>query len=227
MRARMSHPSPMSAADVGGMHEAGGMAGKYDVKRELPCYSAPHGRFELIDVPELAYCMVDGHGDPNSAPEYIAAVEALYAVSFAAKFQSKRELDRDYVVGPLEGLWSADDPATFVTREKSAWSWTMMIWQPDWLTAGLIAEAVSKAATKAPAAGLVRFERLAEGRSVQTLHLGSYDDEGPTLARLHDEFMPEHGLRFNGRHHEVYLGDPRRTAPEKLKTILRQPVAPA
>ncbi|AWB96331.1 hypothetical protein DCE93_12290 [Agromyces badenianii] len=200
---------------------------KYDVKRELACYTAPRGRFELIDMPELGYCMVDGHGDPNTAPEYAAAVEALYAVSFTAKFQCKRELDRDYVVGPLEGLWSADDPATFITREKSAWSWTMMIWQPDWLPPELIAEAIGRATAKAPAAERVRFERLAEGRSVQTLHLGSYDDEGPTLARLHDEFMPEHRLRFNGRHHEVYLGDPRRTAPEKLRTILRQPVAPA
>lgn len=201
--------------------------GKYDVKRELPCYSAPRGRFEIIEVPELAYCMVDGHGDPNSAPEYVAAIEALYAVSYAAKFQSKRELDRDYVVGPLEGLWNADDPSTFVTRDKAAWSWTMMIWQPDWLTPELVAQSISKAAAKAPAASLVRFERLAEGSSVQTLHLGSYDDEGPALARLHDEFMPEQGLRFNGRHHEVYLGDPRRNAPEKLRTILRQPVAPA
>ncbi|WP_157002104.1 GyrI-like domain-containing protein [Agromyces laixinhei] len=201
------------------------MAEKYDVKRELPSYTAPRGRFEIIEVPELAYCMVDGHGDPNTAPEYAAAVAALYAVSYAAKFQSKRELDRDYVVGPLEGLWSADDPAAFVTREKSAWSWTMMIWQPDWLTPELVAEAIAKAMPKAPAAGLVRFEQLAEGSSVQTLHVGPYDDEGPTLARLHHEFMPEHGLRFNGRHHEVYLGDPRRTAPEKLRTILRQPVA--
>ncbi|WP_157008171.1 GyrI-like domain-containing protein [Agromyces laixinhei] len=201
------------------------MAEKYDVKRELPSYTAPRGRFEIIEVPEHAYCMVDGHGDPNTAPEYAAAVAALYAVSYAAKFQSKRELDRDYVVGPLEGLWSADDPAAFVTREKSAWSWTMMIWQPDWLTPELVAEAIAKAMAKAPAAGLVRFERLAEGSSVQTLHVGPYDDEGPTLARLHHEFMPEHGLRFNGRHHEVYLGDPRRTAPEKLRTILRQPVA--
>ena len=141
---------------------------------------------------------------PQQRPEYVAAVEALYAVSYAAKFQSKRELDRDYVVGPLEGLWSADDPATFVTREKSAWSWTMMIWQPDWLTPELVAEAISKAGAKAPAASLVHFERLAEGRSVQTPPPWFLpDEEGPTLARLHDEFMPERGLRFNGRHHEV------------------------
>ena len=203
------------------------MAEKFDVKRDLAAYTAPRGFFEVVDVPELQFCMVDGHGDPNTAPEYPAAVEALYAVSYAAKFRSKRGLDRDYVVGPLEGLWSADDPSTFVRREKSSWDWTMMIWQPDWLTPDLVAAAIEQAAAKAPAAGRVRFESLTEGLSAQTLHVGSYDDEGPTLARLHDEFMPEQGLRFNGRHHEIYLGDPRRTAPEKLRTILRQPVAEA
>lgn len=206
----------------------GGMATtKFDPKREIASYTARRGRFDLVEVPPLRYAMVDGRGDPNTAPEYAAAVEALYAVSYAAKFALKRELDRDHVVGPLEGLWGADDPATFVSREKSAWSWTMMIWQPDWLELERFEAAVAEAAAKAPAASRVRLETLDEGLSVQTLHIGSYDDEGPTLARLHDEFMPGHGLRFNGLHHEVYLGDPRRTAPEKLRTILRQPVARA
>lgn len=200
---------------------------KFDPKREIPSYTAAHGRFDLVDVPPLRYAMVDGEGDPNTAPAYVAAVEALYAVSYAAKFRSKRELDRDYVVGPLEGLWSAADPSTFVTREKSAWSWTMMIWQPDWLPRELQEAAISTALAKAPAAERLRFETLDEGLCVQTLHRGPYDDEGPTLARLHDEFMPAEGLRFNGRHHEVYFGDPRRSAPEKLRTILRQPVARA
>lgn len=200
---------------------------KFDPKREIASYTARRGRFDLVEVPPLRYAMVDGRGDPNTAPEYAAAVEALYAVSYAAKFALKRELDRDHVVGPLEGLWGADDPATFVSRDKSAWSWTMMIWQPDWLELERFEAAVAEAAAKAPAASRVRLEALDEGLSVQTLHIGSYDDEGPTLARLHDEFMPGHGLRFNGLHHEVYLGDPRRTAPEKLRTILRQPVARA
>ncbi|MFE6965563.1 GyrI-like domain-containing protein [Agromyces sp. NPDC057679] len=198
---------------------------KFDPKREIPSYTARHGRFDLVEVPPLRYAMVDGEGDPNTVPEYAAAVEALYAVSYAVKFQSKRDLDRDYVVGPLEGLWSADDPSTFVTREKSAWSWTMMIWQPDWLTPEVQEAAIAKALAKAPAVARLRFETLDEGLCVQTLHRGAYDDEGPTLARLHDEFMPAEGLRFNGRHHEVYFGDPRRSAPEKLRTILRQPVA--
>ncbi|MFF2275692.1 GyrI-like domain-containing protein [Agromyces sp. NPDC058126] len=198
---------------------------KFDPKREIPSYTAAHGRFDLVEVPPLRYAMVDGEGDPNTVPEYAAAVEALYAVSYAAKFQSKRELELDYAVGPLEGLWSADDPSTFVTREKSAWSWTMMIWQPDWLTPEVQEAAIAKALAKAPAVARLRFETLDEGLCVQTLHRGAYDDEGPTLARLHDEFMPAEGLRFNGRHHEVYFGDPRRSAPEKLRTILRQPVA--
>ncbi|WP_022888553.1 GyrI-like domain-containing protein [Agromyces italicus] len=198
---------------------------KFDPKREIPSYTAAHDRFDLVEVPPLRYAMIDGEGDPNTVPEYAVAVEALFAVSYAAKFQSKLELDRDYVVGPLEGLWSAADPSTFVTREKSAWHWTMMIWQPDWLTPEVQEAAVAKALPKAPAARRLRFETLDEGLCVQTLHRGAYDDEGPTLARLHDEFMPAKGLRFNGRHHEVYFGDPRRSAPEKLRTILRQPVA--
>lgn len=200
---------------------------KFDPKREITSYSAPNGRFELIEVPRLRYAMIDGHGDPNTVADYSAAVEALYAFSYAAKFQSKRELDRDYVVGPLEGLWSADDPTAFVRREKSAWNWTMMIWQPDWLTPEIERAARAKAIAKAPAAAGLRLEPLDEGLSVQTLHRGAYDEEGPTLALLHDEYLPEHGLRFNGRHHEVYFGDPRRSAPEKLRTILRQPVARA
>lgn len=203
------------------------MRQKFDPKREIVGYRAPKGRFDFVEVPELRFAMVDGHGDPNTAPEYAEAVEALYAFSFAAKFASKRELGSDYVVGPLEGLWSAADPSTFITREKSAWEWTMLIWQPDWLTPELIAAALEQASAKASGAGRLRVGPLAEGTCVQTLHLGSYDDEGPLLARLHDEFMPEHGLRFNGRHHEIYLGDPRRTPPERLRTILRQPVARA
>ena len=150
---------------------------KFDPKREIPSYTAAHSRFDLVEVLPLRYAMVDGEGDPNTVPEYTAAVEALYAVSYAAKFQSRRELDRDYVVGPLEGLWSASDPSTFVTREKSAWSWTMMIWQPDWLTPEAQEAAVAKAIAKAPAAARLRFETLDEGLCVQTLHRGSYDDD--------------------------------------------------
>jgi hypothetical protein len=126
---------------------------------------------------------------------------------------------------PLEGLWWADDMSTFLSRKKDEWSWTMMILQPDWIGQAMVDAAIAKARGKLgePPASL-RLERLEEGLCVQTMHVGSYDDEGPVLAKLHDEYLPQHGLKETGRHHEIYLGDPRKTAPEKLRTILRQPV---
>lgn len=206
---------------------------KYDVKREFRSLYAPSAtRFEFVEVPPMQVLAIDGHGDPNTAPEYAAGVQALYSTAYPLKFLSKRELGRDFVVAPLEGLWRADDPTSFVTRDKSAWSWTMLLVQPDWLDGAHLEAARARALEKAPselrdAIERLELRRLHEGRCVQILHLGSYDDEAPTLARLHDEFMPEHGLTFAGDHHEVYLSDARRTAPEKLRTVLRQPVRPA
>lgn len=202
---------------------------KVDLRKELKEFYAPSGKdFAVVDVPPLDFLMVDGEGDPNTAPAYREAVEALYAVSYAVKFASKKELERDYGVAPLEGLWTAADPAAFVTRAKDAWRWTMMILQPPWITAEIVERAVAATARKKdlPALPLLRFERYHEGLSVQILHIGSYDDEGPTLRRLHEEYMPAHGFDFAGPHHEIYLSDPRRTTPERLKTILRQPVRP-
>ncbi|BCJ75354.1 hypothetical protein CS0771_48980 [Catellatospora sp. IY07-71] len=199
---------------------------KYDIKkafREL--YAPPTRDFAVVDVPELRYLAVDGHGDPNTSAAYGNAVEALYGVAYALKFASKAG-GKDFVVGPLEGLWRADDPSVFLTRDKAAWSWTMLISQPDWITEDMVRAAVAAVAAKKqnPALAEVRLRSLAEGRCVQILHVGSYDDEAPTLARLHERYLPEHGLTFNGDHHEIYLSDPRRTEPAKLKTILRQPV---
>jgi hypothetical protein len=193
----------------------------YDIKKALPALYAPkRGGFHVVDVPEIAFLMVDGHGDPNTSPAYTEAVTALYTLSYTVRAIAKSDLGRVHTVGPLEGLWSADDPAVFVTREKSAWDWTMMISQPAWITPDIVEAAMRKK----KAVDGVRFASYAEGRSVQVLHVGSYDDEAPVLAALHREYLPEHGLTFNGRHHEIYLSDPRRTAPEKLRTILRQPV---
>ena len=193
----------------------------HDIKKALPALYAPkRGGFHVVDVPEIAFLMVDGHGDPNTSPAYTEAVTALYTLSYTVRAIVKTDLGRVHTVGPLEGLWSADDPAVFVTREKSAWDWTMMISQPAWITP----DVVEAAKRKKKAVDGVRFASYAEGRSVQVLHVGSYDDEAPVLAALHREYLPEHGLTFNGRHHEIYLSDPRRTAPEKLRTILRQPV---
>lgn len=205
----------------------------YDFKKAYPALYAPKpGDFHLVEVPEMAFLMVDGHGDPNTAPAYVEAVQALFTLSYTIRAIAKRDLGRVHTVAPLEGLWTADDPRVFASRDKSAWDWTMMIAQPEWITPEIVERAttqVQEAKRKAVPAGLerVRFAAYAEGLSVQILHLGSYDAEGPVLARLHGEYLPKHGLTFNGGHHEVYLSDPRRTAPEKLKTILRQPVKPA
>ena len=200
---------------------------KYDVKIAHKTLYSPNAKdFSVVAVPELSYIAIDGHGDPNTSSEYAEAVEALYGVAYAVKFESKKALERDFVVGPLEGLWRSDEMSSFVTRDKSAWNWTMMIGQPDWITEDMVATAVDKTAAKKNLAALerVRLLTLTEGTSIQILHIGSYDDEAPTLERLHNQYMSEQGLVFNGLHHEIYLSDARRTAPEKLKTILRQPV---
>ena len=206
------------------------MTEKIDLKKVLDSYRARRGEFRVLDVPELRYLMVDGHGDPNTSSAYAAALEALYPVAYTLKFASKRELGRDYVVPPLEGLWWAQDMAAFTTgRDKSAWSWTMMLLVPDWIEPTMVDDALAAVAAKAAPARLadVRLETLAEGRCVQTLHVGPFDDEGPVLVRMHEEVIPAHGLRMTGRHHEIYLSDPRRTAPARLRTILRQPVTDA
>jgi hypothetical protein len=181
-----------------------------------------------VDVPDMHYLMIDGHGDPNTSPGYAEALKALYPVAYKLKFASKRDLGRDYVVPPLEGLWWAEDMDSFTTaRDKSRWDWTMMIMTPDWVDRQMFAAAVEQAGARDRPARLgdLRLELLSEGRSVQTLHVGSFDDEADVLARLHHDVIPGNGLRMVGKHHEIYLSDPRRTAPEKLRTILRQPVS--
>lgn len=206
---------------------SGASQNKTDLKKELPAYSAPRGRFEVIEVPPQRYLMVDGHGDPNTAADYADAVSALYGVAYKLKFLSKAELARDYVVMPLEALWWSDDWAAFTTeRDKSRWSWTVMNLVPEWLSDAHVNQARQALAARGgtPSLDLLRFEELAEGRCVQTLHVGSYDDEAPVLDEMHNRFIPGEGLRMRGLHHEIYLTDPRRTAPERLRTILRQPV---
>jgi hypothetical protein len=207
-----------------------GRVDKADVRRELKDLYAPSSRdFSVVEVPRLPFLMVDGEGDPNTAAAYRDAVEALYSVSYTLKFASKRQLGKDYVVPPLEGLWSAADPLAFSRRAKDEWRWTMLILQPSWISAAMVEEAVAAVTAKKalPALPLLRFEEYEEGRSVQILHIGSYDHEAPTLRRLHQQYMPAHGYDFNGRHHEIYLSDPRRTEAAKLRTVLRQPVRPA
>ncbi len=201
---------------------------KVDFKKEYKELYVPPKDFVFVDVPEMQFLMVDGHGDPNVAQEYQEALEALYAVAYKIKFSSKKQLERDYVVPPLEGLWWAEDMETFTTaRDKSQWDWTMMIMTPEWVSPEIFVEAVEQVRKgKNPAAlDKVRLESYQEGLSIQIMHVGSYDDEGPTLLKLHTKFLPENGYVENGKHHEIYLSDPRKVAPEKLKTVLRQPVS--
>lgn len=202
-------------------------------KRDKALYSGKVGRLDRVEVPPMSYLMIDGEGGPVGE-SYVPSIAALYGLSYGLKFFSKTRLSRDYVVGPLEGLWWAEDMNTFLTREKDQWLWTMMIRQPEWLTKehfGEVVEAtVAKNAKKADAPTSedllrkVRLETYHEGDSVQVLHLGAYDDEGPILAKMHHEHIPENRLQMHLKHHEIYLSDPRKMAPEKLKTILRQPV---
>ncbi len=201
------------------------MAAKVDLKRdEKRFYSAPTDRFVEVDVPEMSFLQIDGAGSPDSG-EYARAVEALYALSYPVKFASKNQLGRDYVVCPLEGLWWSDRLASFTDRTKSEWRWTMMIRQPAWVTADLVDSVRERANAKAPMAEQVRLAAYTEGLSVQIMHLGSFEDETPTIARLHEEYLPANGLAETGHHHEIYFSDPRTSPPEKLRTLLRQPVA--
>ncbi len=202
---------------------------KADLRREIPAYAARRGRFDVVTVPPLRYLMIDGSGDPNTGGAYQEALQTLYPTAYALKFFSKRELGRDYTVMPLEGLWWAEDPAAFTTRrDKSRWQWTLLNLVPDWLTDEHVDAARAQAARKgAPAIDGLRCEVLDEGLCVQTLHVGPFDEEGPVLAEMHERVIPDRGLRMTGIHHEIYLSDARRTAPERLRTILRQPVAPA
>jgi len=198
-----------------------------DFKKQLKHLYQPSAKaFSVVDVPELNFLMVDGQGDPNTSQEYQEAVEALYAVAYQVKFTVKgRDPELDYVVPPLEGLWWAEDMEAFPGADKDAWLWTAMILQPDHVSQELFQECADgvKAKKDLPGLARIRLERYHEGLSVQILYFGPYADEGPTIERLH-AFAVEEGYRLRGKHHEIYLSDPRRTAPEKLRTVIRQPV---
>jgi len=200
---------------------------KIDFKRELKELYRPSAKaFSIVNVPEMSFLMIDGHGNPNTSPRYQAALQALYGIAYAVKFLLKQD-DRspDYVVPPLEGLWWTADMATFSLDNKDAWDWTMMIMQPAWVTAEAVEAGRRRAARKgaSPALSEVRLAPYHEGLSIQILYTGPYDDEAETIPKMHAHAI-EQGYRLAGKHHEIYLSDPRRTAPEKLKTVLRQPI---
>ena len=199
-------------------------ATKVDLKRDLHELYAAARTPALVEVPELSFLMVDGHGDPNTTRDFRDAVSALFSVSYTAKFALKRAGAIDYSVMPLEGLWWTAGMSSFWTAEKSDWEWRAMIMQPSQVTGEVLDDAKAKAAEKRslPALERLRLEPFAEGPAAQVLHVGPYSTEGPTIAALH-AFIAEQGYAPVGKHHEIYLGDPSRSAPEKLRTIVRQP----
>jgi hypothetical protein len=199
---------------------------KLDLKKTLKYIYEPSARaFSVVDVPPMNFIMIDGHGNPNTSAEYAESLQALYTAAYTLKFKIKKELAVDYPVMASEGLWWMDDMREFSPAHKDDWKWTMMIMQPEVITPQLFAQAVDEAMKKKgqPALSRVRLERYHEGLATQIMYFGPYTDEGPTIARLHQSIEESGHVRF-GKHHEIYLGDPRRTAPEKLRTVIRQPM---
>ncbi|UCH61825.1 MAG: GyrI-like domain-containing protein [Fidelibacterota bacterium] len=203
---------------------------KIDLKKELRHLYVPSTKeVVLVDVPQMNFLMVDGRGDPNTAQEFQDAMEVLYGLAYGIKFGLKKKgLGPDYSVMPSEGLWWMASGGEFDLEIKDEWLWTLMIMQPDHITKEMFdqAKAELKAKKNPLALNKVRFEPFHEGLSVQIMHIGPYAEEKPTIEKMHI-FIKEQDYRPRGRHHEIYLGDPRRTPPERLKTVLRQPVEKA
>ena len=200
---------------------------KVDYKKSLKEFYRPSAKQVVaVDVPAMNFLMVDGKGAPES-PGYKAAIEALYSVAYTLKFMIKKgELGIDYGVLPLEGLWWADDMSDFVNDNKAHWQWTMMIMQPDLITSDLVRAAFEQVKDKKTLVAIdkVRFEAFNEGKCAQTLHRGPFSEEGPTVEKVH-AFITESGNKLSGKHHEIYLTDIRRAAPENWKTVIRQPMS--
>ena len=210
-----------------------------DPKRELAALYRATATPRLHDAPPVLSLAIDGVGDPDGE-EFAAAVTALYSVSYGLRFAAKKRGEPVWTVMPLEALWSGDDPAllaevqavrahgaSFTPQARAAWKWTALIVQPDVVTASDVDEQVAGARRKGIAAAEhLRLEQVSEGRVAQILHVGPYATEPATVVTLH-AFIAAQDLVPAGPHHEIYLSDPRRTAPEKARTILRQPVAPA
>ena len=200
---------------------------KTDFKQSLKHLYGPTAKDTVeVEVPPMNFLMIDGDGDPNTSKAYAEAVEALFGVSYAVKFMVKKgPMAIDYDVMPLEGLWWVDDMSKFSTTDKSKWKWTAMIMQPPPLTRETADKAIAEVAKRKPMAALakLRWETLAEGRCAQTLHVGAFSEEGPTIARVH-KFIEAQGCQITGKHHEIYLSDIRRADPTKWKTVVRQPM---
>ena len=199
---------------------------KIDFKKELSqLYRPGKAKVATVDVPAMNYLMINGRGDPNTSTEFAQAIECLYATSYTLKFMVKKgALAIDYGVMPLEGLWWTEDMRKFSTERKDDWLWTAMIMQPYFITEEMVEEAKEKVKHKKnpPALSKMQMKSFEEGLCAQIMHIGPFSEEGPTILKVHN-FIEENGFELRGKHHEIYLSDFRRAAPEKLKTIIRQP----
>lgn len=199
---------------------------KIDFKKEFKeIYAQSKNKISFVDVPPLNYLSIEGKGDPNTSEEYQSSIEALMSVSFKTKFIMKKEFKKDYVVMPLEGLWYVNDSEEFSIEDKSNWKWTSLIMQPDFVKIEHINQAIEEVKTKKDLNSIdkIKFITLKEGLSAQILHIGPFSEEVSTIEKLHEEIKKEN-YSSNGLHHEIYLSDIRRSKPEKLKTIIRQPI---
>lgn len=198
-----------------------------DLKKQAKhLYQPPTDRVVAVDVPEMRFLMVDGEGDPNTAPAFAEAVETLYALSYTLKFMVKKgPTPVDYGVMPLEGLWWADDMRTFTADDKSDWKWTAMIRQPDFITAELVEQAKEEVRRKKNPSALdkIRFAPFLEGKAAQIMHVGPFSEEAPNIEKVHD-YIQKCGCQMVGKHHEIYLSDIRRGDPRNWKTVIRQPM---
>ena len=201
---------------------------KIDYKKELKhLYRSSAKKVEVVEVPKMNFLMIDGEGDPNTSQSFQDAIEVLYPLSYTLKFFIKRsKIGIDYGVLPLEGLWWAQDMTAFSELRKEEWLWTMMIMQPELVKKEMVVKAIEEVRKKKNpvALPLVRFESFAEGKAAQIMHIGPFSEEGPTVEKLH-AFIGDSGSQRIGKHHEIYLSDIRRAAPEKWKTIIRQPMS--
>jgi hypothetical protein len=201
---------------------------KIDYKKQFKNLYQPSTRkVEAVEVPRMNFLMVDGEGDPNTAPAFADAMEALYSVAYTLKFMVKKgEMAIDFTVMPPEALWWSDDMNAFSDGNKDVWKWTLMIMQPEFITADMVDVAKKEVARKKNPASLelLRFEAFHEGKAAQLIHIGPFSEEGPTIEKVH-RFIEDNGSTRVGKHHEIYLSDLRRAAPEKWKTVVRQPMS--
>lgn len=205
---------------------------KLDLRKQLKYLYQPSAKkVEVVEVPSLLFAMIDGAIEPGSepgkSPAFAEALQALYGISYTLKFMCKQRTENpiDYTVMGLEALWWVED-GRFDITVKDNWYWQAMILQPDFITPAMFADAVEQVRKKrgdSSSLGKLRLERFHEGLSIQIMHIGPYSEEPATKAKM-DAFAQANGYQLRGKHHEIYIGDPMRSAPEKLKTVLRQPI---